>query len=155
MAINGNMYDWESITAMLPHGVAAGITEITYEDEQPVTAHYGKGSLPRGYGRGNYAASGQMVLDRDEFERLKVYLVASGGGSIYDHRPFPVIVSYATKDMPPMVDVLKSCKIGKITGGGGSQGEDKVTAITCEFTILEAILWNTAPAKLDSVIPGL
>jgi hypothetical protein len=154
MAINGKKYDWEDVSVTLPSGVAVGITEIKYEDEQPVTAHYGKGAVPRGYGRGNYAASGSMVLDRDEWEKLKVYCVASGKGRIYDHRPFPIVVAYASPDQITLVDVLKSCKLQKFTGGGGSQGDDKVSAMTCEFVILEPILWGGAPAKTDGGLLG-
>jgi hypothetical protein len=147
MAINGKLYDWEDVNVVLPSGPAAGITEIKYSDEQPVTAHYGRGAIPRGYGRGNYTASGSMVLDRDEWEKLKLVLAALGGGGIYDHVPFMIVVAYANSDQLPIVDVLRSVKISKFDGGGGSQGDDKVTPITCEFTILEPILWNGVPAK--------
>jgi hypothetical protein len=151
MSVNGNMYDWESVRVMLAEGVVAGITEIKYSDEQPITAHYGRGSLPRGYGRGNYSASGSMVLDRDEWETLKLSLAASPHGSgIYDHEPFVIVVAYANHDMPEVIDTLKSCRITKFDGGGGSQGDDKVSPITCEFTILEPILWNGIPAKKDN-----
>ena len=34
MSVNGRAYDWEDITVTLPHGEAAGITEIKYEDGQ-------------------------------------------------------------------------------------------------------------------------
>lgn len=132
---------------ILPHGMAAGITEIKYSDEQPVTAHYGKGAVPRGFGRGNYAASGSMVFDRDEWEKLKKELLSTGGGAIYDHSPFTVVVSYANNDQPEIVDTLKSVKISKFDGGGGAQSDDRVSAITCEFTILEPIEWNGALAK--------
>jgi hypothetical protein len=148
MAINGKSYDWEDISVILPHGTAAGITEIKYSDEQPVTAHYGKGAIPRGYGRGNYSASGSMVLDRDEWEKLKAELAAGGG--IYDHAPFTVVVSYANNDKGETIDVLKSCKLGKFDGGGGAQGDDRVSAVTCEFTILEPIEWGGAAAKTES-----
>jgi len=155
MAINGKSYDWEDISVILPNGVAVGITEIKYSDEQPVTAHYGKGAVPRGYGRGNYAASGSMALDRDEWEKLKLILAAAGGGSIYDHAPFPIVVSYANRDQIEVVDTLKACKITKFDGGGGAQGDDKVTSITCDITILEPILWNGVPAKLGGGLLGI
>ena len=71
MSANGNKYDWESITVNLTNGEVVGITEIKYEDGQEITARYGRGSIPRGYGRGNYEASGSMVLDREEWEKLK------------------------------------------------------------------------------------
>ena len=149
MAINGRQYDWEDVHVILPSGEAVGITEIKYEDGQAVEARYGRGATPRGYGRGNYEASGSMTLDRDEWERLKLALTGNGGG-IYDHAPFTVVVAYANNDMGHVVDTLKGCKISKFSGGGGSQGDDNVSPMSCEFTILEPILWDGVPAKLDS-----
>ena len=119
MSVNGRAYDWEDITVTLPHGEAAGITEIKYEDGQEITARYGRGSIPRSYGRGNYEASGSMVLDRDEWEKLKKELTGDGGG-IYDHTPFTIVVSYANDDMGAVTDTLKNCKITKFSGGGGA-----------------------------------
>ncbi|MCH5277471.1 MAG: hypothetical protein J1E80_06500 [Desulfovibrionaceae bacterium] len=149
MAINGRQYDWEDMHVVTPSGEQIGITEIKYTDGQSIEARYGRGAVPRGYGRGNYEASGSMVLDRDEWERLKLALVASGGsGDIFGHRPFPIIVSYANDDMGTVVDMLKDCKITKFDGGGGSQGDANVSPITCEFTILSPIVWNGIPAKV-------
>ena len=148
MAINGKNYDWEDIHVTTLTGEQSGFTEIKYSDEQSVTARYGRGAVPRGYGRGNYEASGSMVLDRDEWEKLKLALVAlSNTGGIYDHTPFPIVVSYANDDMGTVIDTLRDCKISKFDGGGGSQGDDNVSPITCEFTILSPILWNGIPAK--------
>ena len=148
MAINGKNYDWEDIHVITLTGEQIGITEIKYSDEQSVTARYGRGAVPRGYGRGNYEASGSMVLDRDEWEKLKLALVAlSNTGGIYDHKPFPIVVSYANDDMGTVIDTLRDCKISKFDGGGGSQGDDNVSPITCELTILSPILWNGIPAK--------
>lgn len=146
MAVNGRQYDWEDITVTLPSGQAVGITEIKYSDGQKAEARYGKGSVPRGYGRGNYEASGSMVLDRDEWERLKRELASSGGG-IYDHRPFAIVVAYANDDMGNITDTLKACKITKFDGGGAKQGDDNASPISCDFVILEPIVWNGVPAK--------
>lgn len=97
MSVNGRAYDWEDITVTLPHGEAAGITEIKYEDGQEVTARYGRGSIPRSYGRGNYEASGSMVLDRDEWEKLKKELTVDGGAFMTMRRlpswsPMPITI---------------------------------------------------------------
>ena len=149
MAINGRNYDWEDITVTLPSGEAVGITEIKYEDGQEIEARYGRGSVPRGYGRKNYEASFSLVLDRDEWERLTPALAASGGGSIYDHTPFPIVVCYANNDMGTVTDTLKSCKITKFSGGGAAQGDDNASPISCEGKILDPILWNGVPAKIS------
>ena len=147
MAINGRQYDWEDITVTTLSGEQVGITEIKYEDGQDIEARYGKGAVPRGYGRKNYEASGSMVLDRDEWERLKIALAATGRGKIFDHVPFPIVVAYANDDMGQIVDLLKSCKITKFTGGGAAQGDDNASPITCDFTILEPIVYNGIAAK--------
>ena len=89
-----------------------------------------------------------MVLDREEWEKLKKELTADGGG-IYDHTPFTIVVSYANDDMETITDTLKDCKISKFSGGGGSQGDDNVSPVTCEFTILNPILGNGVPAKKE------
>ena len=145
MAINGRNYDWEDIHVMLPHGEAVGITEIKYTDSQGIEARYGRGSVPRGYGRTNYEASGSMVLDRDEWEKLADALTQNGG--IYDHSPFTIAVAYANNDMGTVIDILNSVKITSFDGAGASQGDDNASPMTCEFTILEPIDWNGRLAK--------
>lgn len=77
------------------------------------------------------------------------------GGGIYDHTPFTIVVSYANDDMPTVTDTLKDCRITKFSGGGGSQGDDSVSPMTCEFTILKPILWNGVPAKKERASAGL
>jgi len=148
MAINGRQYDWEDIHVVLPHGEAVGITEIKYTDGQSIEVRYGRGAVPRGWGRNNYESSGSMVLDRDEWEKFKLRLAGTGGGSIYDHTPFPIVVCYANNDQETIVDTLKDCKVTKFDGGGAAQGDANASPITCEFTILSPILWNGVPAKL-------
>lgn len=148
MAINGRQYDWEDIHVVLPHGEAVGITEIKYSDGQSIEARYGRGSVPRGYGRGNYEASGSMVLDRDEWELFRLALAGMGEGTLYDHEPFPIVVCYANDDQGIVVDILRDCKITKFDGGGASQGDANASPISCEFTILSPIDWNGVSAKL-------
>lgn len=146
MAINGKQYDWEDMHIVLPHGEAVGITEIKYTDGQSIEARYGRGAVPRGWGRGNYEATGSMVLDRDEWEKFKKAIM--DGIGIFDHEPFTIVVAYANDYMGTVVDTLKSCKITKFDGGGASQGDDNASPMTCEFTILEPIEWNGTPAKV-------
>jgi hypothetical protein len=142
MAINGNYYDWESIEIQLqPSGVAIGITEISYDDERPVEARYGKGAIPRGFGRKNYKASGSMVLDKDEAENLRAGL----GGSFYNNNPFPIIVSYANPDRPTITDKLPDCMITK-ADTGAKQDDENVGAVTLDFIILSPIEWNGSAA---------
>lgn len=142
MPINGNFYDWESVEIQLAAtGVAVGITEISYNDERPIEARYGKGGVPRGYGRKNYSASGSMSLDKDEAERLRSAL----GGSFYNSIPFPVIVSYANDDQDTVVDILPDCLITK-ADTSAKQEDNNAGAVSLDFKILSPIMWNSVAA---------
>ena len=141
MTVNGNLYDWESVEVQLPGGVAVGITNISYSDERPIEARYGKGNVPRGYGRKNYKATGSMELDRDEAEALREAL----GGSVYNSKPFQIVVSYGNDDMPTVTDTLPAVKITKNDTSAG-QDNDNAGALKHDLTILAPIKWGGTPA---------
>lgn len=144
--INGKLFDWESVTIVLPSGASIGISEINYSDERPIEERYGKGSLPRGFGRKNYKASGSMTLDRDEANLLQLAL----GGSFYSGLLFPIIVSYAVESQPPITDSLPACKIVKIDVSA-KQDDDNAGQVKLDFKILETIKWNFVPAVLPII----
>lgn len=141
MAINGKQYDWESTEIQLPNGTAIGIENISYDDERPIDARYGKGSVPRGYGRKNYKASGSMELDLDEAERLR----EAQGGSEYTGKPFPIVVSYGNDDQPTVTDTLPDVMIVK-KGSGAKQGDSNVGMRKYDFEILSPIKWGGTAA---------
>lgn len=141
MAINGNQYDWESVEIHLPNGIAIGVTNISYNDERPIEARYGKGSTPNGYGRKNYKAGASIELDLDEAERLRGAL----GGSYYAGQPFPIIVIYANDDMPMVIDVLPDCKITKVDTSA-KQGDDNAGGRKFDLAILSPIEWGGEPS---------
>jgi len=141
MSVNGVLYDWESVEVQLPGGTAVGITSISYSDERGVEPRYGKGNTPRGYGRKNYKASGNMELDRDEFETLKKAL----GGSVYKGEPFQIVVSYGDEGLPTITDSLPAVKITK-QDSGASQDDDNAGKVKCDFAILAPIKWGGTPA---------
>lgn len=141
MPINGNYYDWESVEILLPSGIAVGVTEISYNDERDIEPRYGRGAVPRGYGRKNYKAEGSMVLDRDEAERFR----AGQGGTYYGKTPFPVIVAYANDDQARITDTLPDCLVTK-ADTSAKQDDDNAGAVTLDFIILSPIKWNGAAA---------
>jgi hypothetical protein len=137
--INGKRYSWEDITVQMPHGVLVDIDSIEYSDEKEVEAVYGKGSNPVGYGTGNYSATGKATLLREEHDKFVEY-AKRRGKSLYKLPPFVITVSYANEDQPTSTDVLKGCKITKVSHSG-SQG-DKATKVEYEFIILNGIWRN-------------
>lgn len=141
--INGKVYDWEDVTVALPYGIAILIDEITYDDELAIEPVYGKGAVPRAYGRGNYKASGKIGMKREEFNKLNKY-AALQGRTLYGLEPFPIVVSYADDGNPTTVDELPRCKINK-SNGGGKQG-DKEMKVTVDFQILQPIIRNGVKA---------
>ena len=141
MSVNGVLYDWESVEIQLPSGVAVGVTSISDNDERGVEPRYGKGNKPRGYGRKNYKASGNLELDRDEFEALKDNL----GGSVYKGSPFQIVVSYGDEGLSTVTDTLPAVKITK-QDSGASQDDDNAGKVKCDFTILAPIKWGGTPA---------
>ena len=66
LKVNGKAYDWGDVDLQLP-GLALEIQEISYDDEQEKELVYGKGSKPRGYGKGNYKPTGKLSLLRDDY----------------------------------------------------------------------------------------
>jgi hypothetical protein len=137
MSVNGNLYDWEGVEIQLPGGIAVGISDISYSDERGIEPRYGKGSKPRGYGRKNYKASGNMTLDRDEFETLQAAL----GGSVYKGDPFQIVVSYGNDGQETKTDTLPAVKITK-QDTGASQDDDNAGSVKCDFTCIKPIKWN-------------
>lgn len=140
MAINGNTHDWESIAITLPTGVVLEAQDIEYSDEKEIEEVYGKGGMPRAYGRGNYKASGKLTILRSELAPLL------GMGGTYEIPPLPIAVSYANDDQPvPQLDLLKDCKVTK-RSFTAAQG-DKAITVVLEFQILGGIAMNGVPPQ--------
>jgi len=134
--INGKKYSWEDISVTLPYGIVIDIQNIEYSDEKELEAVYGKGSNPTGYGVGNYSAEGKVSLLKEESNKLVDY-VKKQKKSLYGIPPFTIVVSYANDDQLTKTDVLKACKITKVSNSSG-QG-DKSVKIEYELAILDGI----------------
>ncbi|MCC5911321.1 MAG: hypothetical protein JJT76_12870 [Clostridiaceae bacterium] len=143
--INGKRYGWEDISTRLPTGELVDYENIDYSDEKEIEEKYGKGSNPRGYGSGNYKAEAKVTMLREEFQRSIVAYANSTRRTIYTLPPFPITVSYANEDNPTVTDVLRQCKIKKISTSG-SQGESDVK-VELELAVLGGIRWGSANAN--------
>jgi len=141
MSVNGQRYDWESIKVTMPQGQVVDIQAISYKDSLDVEHVHGKGSRPRGYGTGNYTASGEIEIDKEEMQILLVGLsVLSGGKGYMRHKPFPIVVEYKNDDQPMQVDVLKGVKLTEFDEAR-KQG-DKSSTVKIPFIITKGINRN-------------
>lgn len=76
LKVNGQTYSWGDVDVKIP-GLVLVVQEISYDDEQDMEESYGKGNRPRGYGKGNYKASGKMSMLRDDYDDVLAYCKAS------------------------------------------------------------------------------
>lgn len=63
LKVNGKNYDWGDVDVKFP-GLVLVVQEISYDDEQDMEESYGRGYKPRGFGKGNYKASGKLSMLR-------------------------------------------------------------------------------------------
>ena len=111
LKVNGKAYDWADINLFLP-GVAIEPQEISYDDELEKELVYGLGCKPRGYGRGNYKASGKLSLLRDDYDALLDYCKQQG--KPFFAVEFPrIVVSYANEGEQARQDVLNRVSFTK------------------------------------------
>ena len=111
LKVNGRAYDWGDINLFLP-GVAIEPQEISYDDELEKEVVYGYGSKPRGYGRGNYKASGKLSLLRDDYDALLDY--CNQQGISFFELEFPrIVVSYANDGDRARQDVINRVSFTK------------------------------------------
>lgn len=111
LKVNGKAYDWGDVNVQVP-GLALEVQEISYDDEMEKELVYGLGSKPRGWGRGNYKASGKITMLRDDYDALLDY--CKQNSISFFALEFPkVIVSYANEGDRTRQDVLNKVSFSK------------------------------------------
>ena len=134
--VNGKSYDWGDVDVKIP-GLALQVQEISYDDEQEKEEAYGRGVMPRGYGTGNYKASGKISLLRDDYDVLLDYCKAK-------NTPFykliipSIVVSYANQGERTRIDELKKVMFSK-RSNKAAQG-DKSLAVDIDLMIVGGIV---------------
>lgn len=135
MAINGVMHSWESVSIQGPQGEMLDVESIDYEDSRGVRRVMGKGSLARGYSRGNYEGKGSLVMRREEYE-----LLADAVGPFMDMEPVTITASYDKGDGKVLTDTLESVVFYSRKSGG--KQDDESINVTLDFEVLDEIKWN-------------
>ena len=134
--VNGINYGWGDVDGKIP-GLNLVVQEISYDDEQEMEESYGKGYRPRGYGKGNYKASGKMSMLRDDFDDVLDYCKATGK-SFYNVELPSVIVSYGNPGGRTRIDELKRVVFVK-RSHKAAQG-DKTLTVDIDLMIVGGIV---------------
>lgn len=136
LKVNGKSYSWADIDLRLP-GLVLDIQEISYDDELEKEDVYGLGSASRGYGVGNYSASGKLTLLRDDYDDLLDYC-KSQGKALYALEFPKIVVSYANDGGRTRSDVLNTVTISK-SSHKASQG-DKSLKVELDLMIVGGVI---------------
>lgn len=139
--INGRMYDWASIELGVAGMPIPSFTAVEYSDQADEKMVYGRGRSPVGYSQGNYSASGKITVHREAYEALMAGAKALGGKGLYSMKPFPITITYANEDKPPVTDVIKGVRPTK-RSASNSQNQEAAT-IDIEFIAFE-ITWGSS-----------
>lgn len=134
--INGKVYDWSSVDVKLP-GINLEVQEIDYDDEQDKEVAYGKGTAGRGYGTGNYKATGKLSLLRDDYNDLLDYCKRNNI-AFYNLVIQKIIVSYANSGQTTRQDVLDTVTFNK-RSQKAAQG-DKSLKVDLDLIIVNGII---------------
>ena len=136
LKVNGQTYGWGDVDVKIP-GLVLVVQEISYDDEQEMEESYGKGYRPRGYGKGNYKASGKMSMLRDDYDDLLEYC-KSKGLAFYKLEIPSIVVSYANDGGLTRIDELKKVHFSK-RSNKASQG-DKSLTVDIDLMIVGGII---------------
>ncbi len=134
--VNGKVYDWADINLSFA-GFSTEVQEISYDDELEKEQVYGKGNKPRGYGTGNYKASGKLSLLRDDYQDLVDYCNRKKI-SLYSLVIDKIVVAYGKNGQRMTVDVLDKVTFTK-RGKSAKQG-DKSLTVDLDFIIVGQII---------------
>lgn len=118
--INGEAYSWSQITVNILNTPIAGISAISYSDNQEMQNNYGAGNYPVTQGVGKIEFEGSMTLHKEELEALQS---AVSTGRLQDIPAFDVVISFIPIGGQNIkTHTLKFCKF-KNNGRELSQGD--------------------------------
>jgi len=119
--INGKAYDFSQIVTNILGVTVAGITSISYSEEQEKVNNFGAGNRPVSRGAGAINASGSVTISMNDIEALRD---AAPNGSLLQIPAFDITVTFLN-DQKVVTHVLKNCEFIN-DGVETSQGDTDV-----------------------------
>jgi len=120
--INGRAYSWGDIKCVVLGTPVAGISSISYEDEQEIEDNYGAGRLPVSRGHGQITTTASLTLQMEELVALQK---VAPGGRLQDIPAFDIVVSYLPGNGTVTTDILKNVQFKK-NARAPKQGDKKI-----------------------------
>jgi len=119
--INGKAYDFSQIVTNVMGVTIAGITSITYTEEQEKVNNFGAGNRPVSRGAGAINASGSITISMNDVEAMRD---AAPNGSLLQVPAFDITITFLN-DQKVVTHVLKNCEFIN-DGVETSQGDTDV-----------------------------
>lgn len=133
--INGRAYDFAQIVVTILGVPVAGVSAISYSEEQEKVNNFGAGSRPVSRGHGAINASGSITIHNNDVEAIRD---AAPNGSLLQIPSFDVTVTYLNEQKVE-THVLKNVEFLN-DGVEASQGD---TQLERSFDlVLSHIVWR-------------
>lgn len=112
--VNGNQYDWGSITIKIAGEDYTGFTAVSHSQKRERGKAYGTGRhhAPRGRTGGKYSAEGKITGWKGSVQALRAALAGQASDGVsYGNTVFQVVVQYFEDDETPITEELVDCVI--------------------------------------------
>lgn len=132
----GRMTGWNNLEVNMLGRDVEGINSLKYDDNIAKENVYGAGRMPIGRTEGNYEATCEIGLYKEEIDGLQRSI---GSKRIQDIAPFDIVANYEMPDGTIVIDRIRNCEF-KNKGVDVKQADGSI--VTVYQLIVSHIDWN-------------
>jgi len=131
--VNGDAFDWGSITILAANDTLHGIKSIKYKDGIESSFQYGasRARAPRGRTRGKYTCEASMTLFKDSAHAFRQRLHLLSGGRGYGQVDFNVNLQFFENGSDFQNILLVNCRYG----GTDASDEENTDSLTEDIAL--------------------
>jgi hypothetical protein len=122
--INGKAYDYTQIVVTILGVPVAGVSAVSYTQEQEKVNNYGAGSNPVSRGHGAINTSASMTISMNDVEAIRDAAAAQYGGSLLAIPSFDISVTFLN-EQKVVNHVVKNCEF-TTDGMEATQGDTNI-----------------------------